>query len=338
MLRISLLLGAACLVIPMSARAQVRLYGDCETPPDGVVNVLDGLQASRHSVGLDPLPFLGSPDFLGCDVNDDGVINVLDSFSISNYSVGRLVPEPVGQVIPNALPVAQAGGPYSGVLGGPVALDGSASSDDHPPLASFAWDLDDNGSFEASGATVTFGCASVGGFTVRLRVTDSFGLQSVDASSVSCSLPVDLYAQWTNAAEAPITTAAVGASIFLNICTPISGTQAFQAIVTLTGAVSRTTGGSDLQAATAGGICGDPGANDVVTQYTGQAPPANPFNFQNYSVSPSAGSGQVGLARIPFTAQAAGPVNVTIQVVVWALFGGQAPASPAVLVGALTVN
>jgi hypothetical protein len=265
-------------------------------------------------------------------------MDVLDSFSISNYSVGRIVPEPVGQVIPNAPPTAEYGGPYFGPVGAPVALNGSASSDDHPPLVAYAWDLDDNGTFETNGVAAVFNCAGVGTFTVRLRVTDSFGLQSTDSGSVTCSVPVDLYTQWTTAAGAPISNAAVGASVFLNVCTPISATQAFQAIVTVTGPVTRTGGGTDLHAAAAAGTCADPSSTDVVSQYTAQLPPANPFNFQNYSLSPTAGAGWVGLARVPFTTTAAGTVSVNVNVQVWALFVGQAPSSPALQVAPLTVN
>jgi hypothetical protein len=326
-------------VTPLPAAAQSgRIYGDCAVPPDGVVNVLDGLASGRFSVGLDPLPQIASPDFLACDVNDDGSINVLDSFSISVYSVGRSVPEPVGQVIPNAPPVAEAGGPYTGIVGGQLVLDGTASTDDHPPIAAYSWDLDDNGSFETPGSTVAISCTAVAAFDVGLRVTDSFGSSSTDVASVTCSAPVDIYTQWTNASGSPVTTVAAGAQVFLNICASVSATQAFQAVVSVAGPAARTGNGSDLNAAAAGGLCGDPAASDLVGQYTAQAPPVNPFNFQNYSLSPSAGVGKVGLARIPFTAQGAGAVTVAVQVQVWGLFAGQPPASPSVLVGPLTVN
>jgi hypothetical protein len=299
--------------------------------------VLDGLQAARYSVGLDPLPASNSPDFLACDVGGDGVVNVLDTSSISRYSVGLSVPDPLGLPILNDPPVAEAGGPYAGVVGAAVPLDGSASTDDHPPVA-YDWDLDDDGSYETAGPPVAFACTTAGDFTVRLRVTDSFGLQATDPTSVGCSAPVDLYLQWTNGSGAPITTASAGTSVLLNVCTTISGTQAFQADVDVSGPLSRTGSGSDLHAATALGLCGDPTASDVVTQYTGQAPPANPFNFQDFSISATPGTGRVGLARVPFSAIAPGQVSVSLEVRVWALFSGQPPSSPKIQIQPLTID
>ncbi len=324
---------------PWAALAQTgRLYGDCALPADGTVNVLDALASGRFSVGLDPAPSPGTLDFVACDVTEDGVINVLDTFSMSSYSVGRVVPDPVGQPILNSPPAVEAGGPHVGVVGGVVTLDGSATTDDHLPLSAIAWDLDDNGSYETPGVTALFACASVGSFTVRLRATDGFGVTATDPASISCSAPVHLYTQWTNAAGVPISAASVGAAVFLEICTSIAATQAFQAVVTVTGPVGRSGNGSDLASSLAAGVCANPTGSDVVNQYTAQATPANPFNFQDYSVSPSPGVGPVGLARVPFTAQSAGAVTVGVQVQVWALFTGQAPTQPLVLAAPLTVQ
>jgi len=170
MLRTTVVLCVALSFVPAALSGQSRLYGDCALPPDGSINVLDGLQAARYSVGLDPEPSPASPDYLACDVNDDGALNVLDGFSISNYSVGSAVSDPVGLPIPNAPPTAVAGGPYTALVGDLIPLDGSGSVDDHPPLQSYDWDLDANGSFESAGAMASFACVSVGTFAVFLAL------------------------------------------------------------------------------------------------------------------------------------------------------------------------
>ncbi|MGZ5545369.1 MAG: putative Ig domain-containing protein, partial [Limisphaerales bacterium] len=103
-------------------------------------------------------------------------------------------------------PVANAGGPYSSDVGDSLALDGSASSDPDvssgDSIVSYAWDLDNNGTYDVttSSATTTVSWAllqsllvtptdypadPITGFpnrTVRLRVTDSFGVSSTSTT------------------------------------------------------------------------------------------------------------------------------------------------------------
>jgi hypothetical protein len=75
----------------------------------------------------------------------------------------------------NEPPVADAGGPYAVGEGGSVALTGTGSDPDEDPLT-FAWDLDDDGTFETAGAAATISAATLDGpatRTVHLRVCDS---------------------------------------------------------------------------------------------------------------------------------------------------------------------
>jgi hypothetical protein len=87
-------------------------------------------------------------------------------------------------VPPSDPPVADAGGPYNADEGGNVTLDGSASSDPDGTIVAWDWDLDNNGSFETSGATALFDAAADGKFTVGLRVTDDAGLTVTDTATV----------------------------------------------------------------------------------------------------------------------------------------------------------
>ena len=85
---------------------------------------------------------------------------------------------------PSDPPVADAGGLYNADEGGSVLLDGSASSDPDGVIVAWDWDLDNNGSYETSGATALFDAAADGVFTVGLRVTDDAGLTDTDTATV----------------------------------------------------------------------------------------------------------------------------------------------------------
>ena len=96
-------------------------------------------------------------------------------------------------VVSNLVPVADAGGPYSGSEGSPVALDATGSADLDGFIATYGWDCDgdllpDVLTSSATGATCTF--AATGTYTVTLTVTDNDGGADVDtATVVIASLP-----------------------------------------------------------------------------------------------------------------------------------------------------
>ncbi len=87
----------------------------------------------------------------------------------------------------NRPPVANAGGPYTTDEGQNVTLNGTGSSDPDTgdSIASFAWDLDDDGTFETPGATPTFDAVGQDGvFTVGLQVTDQAGATATTTTTV----------------------------------------------------------------------------------------------------------------------------------------------------------
>ena len=73
----------------------------------------------------------------------------------------------------DAVPVAVAGGPYSGVEGTPVTVTAAGSSTPVGTIVKYEWDCQDDGNFEIAVQTVTAACDYVddGTFTARLRVT-----------------------------------------------------------------------------------------------------------------------------------------------------------------------
>ncbi len=87
----------------------------------------------------------------------------------------------------NLPPMANAGGPYSVNEGGSVVVTASGSDPEGVAL-SFAWDLDNNGSFETPGQSVTFSAAGLdgpGARTIKAQVTDGGGLSTIASATVS---------------------------------------------------------------------------------------------------------------------------------------------------------
>ena len=80
-------------------------------------------------------------------------------------------------------PTANAGGPYSGVVGSVINFDGTASSDADGTIVTYAWDFGDGG--VASGPSPSHTYSVDGGFTVTLTVTDNDGLTGVDSTSAA---------------------------------------------------------------------------------------------------------------------------------------------------------
>ncbi len=79
--------------------------------------------------------------------------------------------------------VAETGGSYTGTAGSPVSLSGSATGG--TPPYTYAWDLDNNGTYETSGKHVSHTWATAGNYTVGLRVTDYVAAADTDTASVN---------------------------------------------------------------------------------------------------------------------------------------------------------
>jgi PKD repeat protein len=90
----------------------------------------------------------------------------------------------------NAPPIASAGGPYITTVGISVTLTGSGSDVSADPLT-YAWDLDNNGTFETPGQVVSYtNVMTTGIYTVGLQVDDGDGGVATDTTTVQVSLIV----------------------------------------------------------------------------------------------------------------------------------------------------
>ena len=87
----------------------------------------------------------------------------------------------------NDPPTADAGGPYVTNEGTSITVDGGGSTDPNPTdTLTYAWDLDNNGSFETPGKQASFTMVGQDGvFTIGLRVTDADGASDVDTTTVT---------------------------------------------------------------------------------------------------------------------------------------------------------
>jgi PKD domain-containing protein/cadherin-like protein/Big-like domain-containing protein len=99
-------------------------------------------------------------DFTGCCGGSDS-----KSFTIFVLPAG------------NRCPTAAPGGPYSGLAGGPVNFDGTASSDPDGDPLTYAWDFDasDGITVDAVGSVAGHTYSVAGTFTVTLTVMDNGG-------------------------------------------------------------------------------------------------------------------------------------------------------------------
>ncbi|MDQ1638475.1 MAG: hypothetical protein QOF62_1814 [Pyrinomonadaceae bacterium] len=87
--------------------------------------------------------------------------------------------------VANQSPVANSGGPYSGVIAQNIAFSSSGSFDPDGTISSYSWTFGDGGS--GSGVTPTHSYASAGTYNVSLTVTDNLGAQATANTNVTVS-------------------------------------------------------------------------------------------------------------------------------------------------------
>jgi hypothetical protein len=109
-----------------------------------------------------------------------------EDVSDGNRHPGHHDPVLVGLTL-NAAPSVEAGGPYSVVEGSSVLVS-AVGSDPDDDLLTYAWDLDNDGTYETAGESATFSAAGLEApatRTIGVQVTDPSGLTATDTAVVN---------------------------------------------------------------------------------------------------------------------------------------------------------
>ena len=169
--------GAGNLYIGDTSNHRIR-----QVDPSGTITTIAGKGFTFPTFSGDGVPATLSSLHLptGTSVDQGGDLYIADW---QNHRVRK-----VTNVAPptNQAPVADAGGPYNVNEGGSALVVGTGSDPDEDPLT-YAWDLDDNGSFETPGQSVTFSASALDGpsaHTITVQVTDDAGLTATDQTTV----------------------------------------------------------------------------------------------------------------------------------------------------------
>ena len=107
-------------------------------------------------------------------------------YEVNAYRTSDHDPVVIG-LVPNAPPTVDAGGSYAVNEGSAVTLN-ATGSDPNGDSLTYAWDLDNNGSFETAGQSVSFSAAALDGpssYTVKVKATDPLGLSAESTATVN---------------------------------------------------------------------------------------------------------------------------------------------------------
>ena len=177
---------------------------DPNGPYAGVVGIPVNINGSGS---YDPDPG-DSIIFYNWDMDNDGsyddatgVAVTWTWFTTGTKTIGLKVSDTVGNadfatttvtVGPNNPPVADPNGPYAGVVGIPVNINGSGSYDPDPgdSIIFYNWDMDNDGSYDdATGVAVTWTWFTTGTKTIGLKVSDTVGNADFATTTVSVTPP-----------------------------------------------------------------------------------------------------------------------------------------------------
>ncbi|MHB8892916.1 MAG: PxKF domain-containing protein, partial [Candidatus Limnocylindrales bacterium] len=126
------------------------------------------------------------PSVLDYNTDFKSAGQLVSLYAPDQYRVSDHDPVIVGLEPVNAPPTADAGGPYTVVEGASVTL-AATGVDPEGTAVTFEWDLDNNGSYETPGQSVTFSApadSAPATLTVAVKVTDAFGTFATDTATV----------------------------------------------------------------------------------------------------------------------------------------------------------
>jgi hypothetical protein len=126
------------------------------------------------------------PSVLDYNTNFKSAGQIVSLYAPDQYRVSDHDPVIVGLKL-NGPPTVSAGGPYSVNEGSSVTVTATGNDPDGDPLT-YAWDLDNNGSFETPGQGVSFSAATIDGpatRTIKVKATDPSGLYATAQTTVT---------------------------------------------------------------------------------------------------------------------------------------------------------
>jgi len=114
------------------------------------------------------------------------------------------------------LPIAAPGGPYSGIEGQTITLDGSGSVHLDGPIVLYEWDVNNDGTYDYASdlPTLDYMYAQQGTYIIKLRVTDDLGANTEDAAEayISDTSPSAGFTGYPTNGTAPLTVDFTGTS------------------------------------------------------------------------------------------------------------------------------
>jgi uncharacterized repeat protein (TIGR01451 family) len=112
-----------------------------------------------------------------CFVDLIGDVNSANNFIYKTIEINGTVS--------NQPPIADGGGPYSGLIGEDIQFDGSNSYDPDGIITSYDWDFDNDGQYDdASGVSPTYNWSSPGIYMISLNVLDDDGATDTNETTV----------------------------------------------------------------------------------------------------------------------------------------------------------
>ncbi len=141
--------------------------------------------------------------------SSEGVKNANLSIS-SNDPVTPILNVPLSGTGVNDPPVADPNGPYSGIEGQVIILDGSGSYDPDGTITLYEWDVNNDGTYDYysySSPTLSYTYSQQGTYTVKLRVTDNLGKigEAITTANISDTSPLASFTASTASGYEPLT-------------------------------------------------------------------------------------------------------------------------------------
>jgi hypothetical protein len=202
--------------LPSSFWGYIHFLDGAPTSSSILTAEIDGLTGPAASVTLtDPTHYAFNVpgDLDGTSGKEGGVEDDIITFKID----GRVVANGVWHAGTNVEldfhpPQALPGGPYDGLVSTPISLSGSVNDWFTPDTFTYAWDLDNNGSYETPDQNISPSWPTAGAYTIGLQVTDSQGGVGTATTTVyvqtTCTV-TNLVAGWNlvSLCLAPVNTA-----------------------------------------------------------------------------------------------------------------------------------